>query len=59
MDVNAIVYYGIDKAEIITVQENATLNVKRAIIRSGIGTPGPELINDTLETKTTWHPVGY
>lgn len=59
MDVNAIVYYGTDKAEIITVQENATLNVKRAIIRGGIGTTGPELINDTLETKTTWHPVGY
>jgi acyl-CoA reductase-like NAD-dependent aldehyde dehydrogenase len=59
MDVNAIIYCGTDKAEIKAVQENATLNVKRAIIRGGIGTPGPELINDTLETKTTWHPVGY
>ena len=59
MDVNAVVYYGANSAEIKTVQENATLNVKRAIIRGGIGNPGPELINDTLEIKTTWHPVGY
>lgn len=59
MDVNAIIYYGTDAAEIKTVQENATLNVKRAIIRNNIGTQGPEFINDTLEIKTTWHPVGY
>lgn len=59
MDVNAIIYYGTDAAEIKTVQENATLNVKRAIIRNAVGNQGPEFINDTLEIKTTWHPVGY
>lgn len=59
MDVNAIIYYGTDAAEIKTVQENATLNVKRAIIRNAVGSQGPEFINDTLEIKTTWHPVGY
>lgn len=59
MDVNAIIYYGTDSAEIKAVQENATLNVKRAIIRKAIITSGPELIFDTVEIKTTWHPVAY
>lgn len=59
MDVNAIVYYGNDAKEIKAVQENAALNVKRAFIRNNLATPGPEAIADTLEIKTTWHPVGY
>lgn len=59
MDVNAVIYYGTDKAEIKAVQENATLNVKRAIIRKAIITSGPETIFDTVEIKTTWHPVAY
>jgi len=59
MDVNAIIYYGDDKAEIKLVQENATLNVKRAIIRTKLSIAGPDIIADTLETKTTWHPVAF
>lgn len=63
MDVNAIIYCGEDKKEIKTVQENATLNVKRAIIRKNAewlneAYQNPYFILDTQETKTTWHPVG-
>lgn len=63
MDVNAIIYCGDDKKEIRTVQENAALNVKRAIIRKNSGWmddafQNPYFILDTQEIKTTWHPVG-
>jgi len=63
MDVNAVIYCGDDKKEIRTVQENATLNVKRAIIRKDANWmdesfQNPYFISDTQEIKTTWHPVG-
>ncbi len=63
MDVNATIYCGDDKKEIKTIQENATLNVKRAIIRKepdwmDESKQGPYYILDTQEIKTTWHPVG-
>lgn len=63
MDVNAIIYCGDDKKEIKTVQENSTLNVKRAVIRRNAEWmnetyQNPYFILDLQEVKTTWHPVG-
>ena len=63
MDVNAVIYCGEDKKEIKTIQENATLNVKRVIVhRNGEwlneSFQNPYFILDTQEIKTTWHPVG-
>jgi len=63
MDVNAIVYCGNESEEIKLVQENAALNVKRPVVYSDENwfdknTQDPYRILNTLETKTTWHPVG-
>ena len=63
MDVNAMIYCGNDKEEILEIKSNATLNIKRPIIRNikdwTAGTAqSPYLILDTQETKTTWHPIG-
>jgi acyl-CoA reductase-like NAD-dependent aldehyde dehydrogenase len=59
MDVNAIIYCRSSKTEIKAVEENAALNVKRVFIRrpSASLLPGPYVILDTQEIKTTWHPV--
>lgn len=62
MDVNAMLYYGTDAAEIKTIQENATLNVKRVFVHSkgnsmDENAQGPYAILDTQEIKTTWHPI--
>ena len=63
MDVNAIVYCGNESEEIKLVQENAALNVKRPIVYTdenwlSKNVQDPYRILNTLETKTTWHPVG-
>jgi acyl-CoA reductase-like NAD-dependent aldehyde dehydrogenase len=63
MDVNAIVYCGTENEEITLVQKNAALNVKRPIVYSDKDwmnnkVQDPYRILNTLETKTTWHPVG-
>ncbi len=63
MDVNAIIFSGDDKKEIRTIQENATLNVKRVVIHKETDwmketSQNPYFILDTQEIKTTWHPVG-
>jgi len=63
MDVNAIVYCGNESEEIKLVQENAALNVKRPIVYTDENwlskkVQDPYRILNTLETKTTWHPVG-
>ena len=63
MDVNAIVYCGNESEEIKLVQENAALNVKRPIVYNdenwlSKNVQDPYRILNTLETKTTWHPVG-
>lgn len=63
MDVNAMVYTGGDKEQIKTIQENATQNVKRVIVRDEKdwqvdAAQSPYAIMDTQELKTTWHPVG-
>jgi len=63
MDVNAVVFCDGD-AEISTIiQEKAADNIKRVISRcdrdwSSNNSQNPYLINDTQETKTTWHPIG-
>jgi acyl-CoA reductase-like NAD-dependent aldehyde dehydrogenase len=63
MDVNAVVYCDEDKAAARKVQELASDNIKRVILRGGTdwsdaATLNPYLIGDTQETKTTWHPIG-
>jgi len=59
MDVNSIILYTKDKKEIQAVQESAAVNVKRTSVRDfKTEKPNPYLIFDTLETKTTWHPMG-
>jgi hypothetical protein len=63
MDVNAVCYFGDDASEIKTVEENASLNVKRAAILpekdlQKSGAHGPYHILKTQEIKTTWHPMG-
>ena len=63
MDENAIIYCGTENEEITLVQKNAALNVKRPIIYSDKDwmnnkVQDPYRILNTLETKTTWHPVG-
>jgi acyl-CoA reductase-like NAD-dependent aldehyde dehydrogenase len=63
MDVNAIIYCGDEPTEIKQVQENAALNVKRPIVYTdenwlSKNVQDPYRILNTLETKTTWHPVG-
>ena len=60
MDVNATIYYGDDNAVIKTIQENATLNVKRVFIygkEKENEAQSPYYILDTQEIKTTWHPI--
>ncbi len=63
MDVNALVYCGDDPAEIEQLRIHATGNLKRTITRSRTDwladdAQGPYDILDTVEIKTTWHPIG-
>jgi len=63
MDVNAMIYYGNDSEEIKAIQELAAANVKRVFIREEADYTSekyrsPYPILDTVEIKTTWHPVG-
>jgi acyl-CoA reductase-like NAD-dependent aldehyde dehydrogenase len=61
MDVNAIIYCRKDKAEIKTVGEQASLNVKRTFYWNkdwnNEESQDPYLILDLQEIKTTWHPI--
>ncbi len=61
MDVNATIYSRKDKAEIKTIQENGSLNVKRVYVYDQDWTKpdaqNPYFIMDTQEIKTTWHPI--
>lgn len=62
MDVNATIYFGDDASVIKTIQEFATLNVKRVFIHnkgngSSADAQSPYHILDTQEIKTTWHPI--
>jgi len=63
MDVNAVVFCDGDVEVSKIIQEKAADNVKRVISRcdkdwSSETSQNPYLINDTQETKTTWHPIG-
>lgn len=63
MDVNAVVFCDGDTEVSKSIQEKAADNVKRVISRcdkdwSSELSQNPYLINDTQETKTTWHPIG-
>ncbi len=58
MDVNAVVYAAEDGAAWAEARVQAAENVKRMIRRAPAAPPSPYAILDTLETKTTWHPVG-
>ncbi len=57
MDVNALVTYQNKPDEIKTIQQNASLNVKRVFVHTAVTTPNPYLIFDLQEIKTTWHPI--
>ena len=63
MDVNSMIYCGENLQEIKMVEENAALNLKRAVIYKNEAwskntSQGPYYILETQEMKTTWHPVG-
>ena len=63
MDVNAMVYGGSSPEEIALAREAGAGNVKRVIIRRDIDwgketSWDPYQVLDTMEIKTTWHPVG-
>ncbi|GIV44839.1 MAG: aldehyde dehydrogenase [Bacteroidia bacterium] len=61
MDVNAIVYCRENNDEIKKIQQNASLNVKRAFIYhkkwNTNEAENPYMILDLQEIKTTWHPI--
>ena len=63
MDVNAVAFCDGDASVARDVQQQAAENIKRVIDRRDIAwsdaaAESPYLISDTLETKTTWHPIG-
>jgi acyl-CoA reductase-like NAD-dependent aldehyde dehydrogenase len=62
MDVNAIVFSDADRETGKKIQVEAAQNLKRVIGRTGKWdaetAQNPYLIQDTQETKTTWHPIG-
>ena len=60
MDVNALVVQGGDEKELATLREACALNLKRFFPRAekSSDTEDPYKILDTVEIKTTWHPVG-
>lgn len=63
MDINAIIYAGLNADEIKTIQINAALNVKRVLIWNKYklaeeSSQSPYHIMEMQEIKTTWHPIG-
>ncbi|NNE60392.1 MAG: aldehyde dehydrogenase family protein [Woeseia sp.] len=63
MDVNAVVFCDGDEKAARDIQQKAAENIKRVIDRRNLdwakaGSASPYQIADTLETKTTWHPIG-
>ncbi|PKP39919.1 MAG: aldehyde dehydrogenase [Bacteroidetes bacterium HGW-Bacteroidetes-15] len=62
MDINAVLYSGTDKKEIVAIQKYAATNLKRVFIRDYNSIyddkhENPYYIEDFLEMKTTWHPI--
>lgn len=63
MDVNAIILCEADAKAAAEVQREAAENIKRVVLRNGVDwasadAANPYLVQDTQETKTTWHPIG-
>lgn len=63
MDVNAVYLHSDNAAQIKLVEENSSLNVKRARTENtgnwfDSAAQSPYRILDYLEVKTTWHPIG-
>lgn len=63
MDVNGIAYHGKDANSIISIQQNAALNVRRVKLYNDTKAEvnqveNPYRIMDFTEIKTTWHPIG-
>ena len=63
MDVNAVVYCDGDEQDEKDIQDQAAENIKRVIDRvdtdwDADSAQNPYLIQQTQETKTTWHPIG-
>ncbi|NCZ97124.1 aldehyde dehydrogenase family protein [bacterium] len=60
MDVNALVVQGGDAKEAASLREACALNLKRFFLRPDRSRDDedPYRILDTVEIKTTWHPVG-
>ncbi len=63
MDVNAIWFTDVSKDLAVSVEEDASLNVKRIINANykkwtSEDAQSPYLILDFQEIKTTWHPIG-
>ena len=64
MDVNAIIYCGVDSGHASMIEKNTALNVKRAVNYANQNwinpdAQGPYHIMKSQEIKTTWHPIGY
>jgi len=64
MDVNAIIYCGVDSNHASMIEKNTALNVKRAVNHADQNwinpdAQGPYHIMKSQEIKTTWHPIGY
>ena len=62
-DVNAIVHCLAPGALRTALEKEAAINIKRVVARHGASWPSaseehPYAITDTMEVKTTWHPVG-
>jgi acyl-CoA reductase-like NAD-dependent aldehyde dehydrogenase len=62
MDVNALVYARNNSEELKKIQEKATENMKRVIDYSKVNwgredSQEPYYIINTMEIKTTWHPI--
>jgi acyl-CoA reductase-like NAD-dependent aldehyde dehydrogenase len=60
MDVNALqVSADMDAALVKTAAENTALNVKRFSRFDATAPESPYAILEFMETKTTWHPIGF
>ena len=64
MDVNALVYFGDNHAEIAQIETRSAENVKRVTVCGRTDWEGGPALNPyailrTQETKTTWHPIGF
>jgi acyl-CoA reductase-like NAD-dependent aldehyde dehydrogenase len=58
MDVNAIIHFGKDEAELAKVKEVSVQNLKRVLhYEYKAEAENPYFIQDTQEVKTTWHPI--